>query len=67
MNVRWKRLLLSAIFACGLAVVAAPARAQDAAPVGGVEEVEPLYGYFGTGLLAAGAIFVLCKSSRRSA
>ncbi len=43
------------------------ARAQDdlnAIP-GEEEEGDPLFGYLGTGFLACGALFVLCKSARR--
>lgn len=47
-----------------------PARAQEPtapAEAGAEEESkgDPLYGYVGTAFLAAGIMFVLCKSARR--
>jgi hypothetical protein len=58
--IRTARALLVGLY---LALPAAPALAQE----GGSSEVEPLYGYFAAGLLSAGIIFLLCKSSRRPA
>jgi hypothetical protein len=61
------RLLPIALLAAGLGLAApAATRAQDEGEF--VEEEsrgEPLYGYVGTAFLAAGAMFVLCKSARR--
>lgn len=42
------------------------ARAQEAAPGGASEPGDPTYSYIGAGLLAAGIIFLICKSARRS-
>lgn len=51
----------------GLLLMAGTAIAQELEPIdgGGGTSGNPLYGYVATAFLAAGAIFVLCKSSRR--
>ena len=62
------RCLSSLVVMLGLALLPGPARAQEPAPVEGGEAAgtgEPLYGYVGTAFLAAGIMFVLCKSARR--
>ena len=61
------RPLASLALLLGLALAPAPAPAQEPEPPaeGGESKGEPLYGYIGTAFLAAGTIFVLCKSSRR--
>jgi LPXTG-motif cell wall-anchored protein len=49
-----------------LAITPAAWGQEEAPPEEGTgSSGNPLYGYMGTAVLAAGAIFVLCKSSRR--
>jgi hypothetical protein len=53
----------------GLAASApAVAPAQEPMPVEGEGESsgDPLFGYVGTAFLAAGVIFILCKTARRT-
>ncbi len=38
---------------------------QGGAPIAEESSGDPLYGYLGTGFLAAFTIFVVCKSARR--
>lgn len=70
---RLLRPLLPAALLLGLALAAPPpavlaqeenAESTDNAE-GGTSKGDPLYGYIGTGLLAAVAIFAVCKSARR--
>jgi hypothetical protein len=64
---RLARSLAPLALVLGLALAPAPARAQEEAPAEaeGESKGDPLYGYVGTAFLAAGVMFVLCKSSRR--
>lgn len=63
---RLPRILLMTFVLSGLAPALPAARAQDeGVPVEGESKGDPLYGYVGTAFLAAGALFVLCKSARR--
>ncbi|HEV3166796.1 MAG TPA: hypothetical protein VGZ22_22405 [Isosphaeraceae bacterium] len=74
------RSLASLALACGLGLCAGPARAQnpnandsiaadqaaaDEAAKGSGFKSDSLYGYVATGFLAAGVMFVVCKSARR--
>lgn len=66
---RPRRLLSLLGLALALATAApAVATAQDPVPLEGEGESsgDPLYGYIGTAFLAAGVIFILCKSARRN-
>lgn len=69
--------LLLAAFSLGLSPFV-PAYAWQAPPAGGASAPagaeggggeqssgDPLWGYVGTALLCAGALFVICKSARR--
>lgn len=51
----------------GLGLMATSASAQDFESIDGESQGRgnPLYGYVATAFLGAGAIFILCKSSRR--
>jgi hypothetical protein len=72
---RIRALALLAAILLGLAPAAL--RAQSGSPPGAGQDAaapaegeassggDPLYGYIGTAFLAAGAIFVVCKSARR--
>jgi hypothetical protein len=63
---RLPRILLMGLLLTAFAPALPAARAQDEeVPVEGESKGEPLYGYVGTAFLAAGALFVLCKSARR--
>jgi hypothetical protein len=65
MTLLTRRLLPIVLLLAGFGWIAPAARAQDEIPVEGESKGEPLYGYVGTAFLAAGALFVLCKTARR--
>ncbi len=63
---RLARLAAPLLLAFGMMTTAAPGQ-EDLAPLEGEATAEgnPMYGYVATAFLSAGAIFVLCWSSRR--
>jgi len=66
MKRRWMTRFGTALLALGLALSVCPttARAQEE-PAEGESSGRPLDGYFGTGVLAALALFIVGKSARR--
>jgi len=60
------RVVRSLALVVALSLFTLPAHAQDPAPEGESTGSGPLPGYIATGMLAAAAMFVLCKSARRS-
>jgi hypothetical protein len=65
----FRSLRVPALALALLAAPAVPVHAQATAPEapaeGGESTGEPLYGYVGTAIIGALAIFILCKSARR--
>jgi hypothetical protein len=59
------RRLRTLALALTLGLFAASAQAQEPAPAEGESTGNPVPGYIATGMLAAGTMFVLCKSARR--
>ena len=66
MRRRWTRAIAAGLVALGLGLSAGSGvvRAQDGGEEGS-SEGRPLDGYFGTGILAALAVFIIGKSARR--
>jgi hypothetical protein len=68
----WSRFLAATALLTlgGLALTPTPASAQppaaeEAAPAEGESGGSMYYGYIGTGILAAGIVFAICKTARR--
>jgi len=63
---RWFSRMGASLLAIGLVTVPCPpAHAQEEPPADGESKGRPLDGYFGTGILAFGALFLIGKSARR--